>query len=59
MNLLHFSPEDRICDFQEIKSSGWLKDINWKEMESKSNALNYYQHTTLKYAPDLYGNYIA
>lgn len=31
--LLHPNPDHRITNFQEIKKSPWLADIDWKKIE--------------------------
>lgn len=54
-NLLHPDPNKRICNFQEIKNSIWLNDINWKDIESKHGG----KSEQMKFAPELYQTYIC
>lgn len=48
--LLHPNPDHRISNFQEIKKSPWLADVDWKKIEEKSYSV--------PFSPNVYKNYI-
>lgn len=48
--MLHKNPSKRICSFEEIKKSAWLKDVDWAKISSKN--------TKPPLNLDLYANYI-